>query len=204
MNHNIEVPAFKQYYSSEDQMDSLQRSFYRKWQEKWDGGVALDVQGNISYLFCYTNKVLFLGCRAAISHLQKLIDAYTKEKYFVDYCKLWMSDCYVMLGDYRQALEVFPTLDANSRGSTCTDELLSLRIQNDEHIKGRDILTLNGPRVTAWGKAHLDLVAFYLEVILRAYEQHNKVNLLESWKTHVDYPVFCSAETRESSSLFVT
>jgi hypothetical protein len=204
MNHDYKVPGYKQYYSSEDQMDSQQRSFYRIWQENWNRGIALDVQGNISYLFCYTNKVLFLNCREAIPHLQKLIDSYTKEKYFVDYCKLWMSDCYVVLGDYRQAMEVFPPLDASSRGSTCTDELLSLRLQNDEHITGRDILTLNGPRVTAWGKAHLELVASYLEVILRAYEHHNAVNLLKSWKTHVDnrpYQVFRGAYPRNVDKL---
>ena len=43
------------------------------------------------------------------------------------------------------------------------------------------MLTLNGPRLTKWGKEHLNEVAAYLDIILSAYEKHNGVNLLESW-----------------------
>lgn len=193
MKFDIEVPAFRQYFSSEDQMDSRQHSFYQAWEQSWRRGDVLDVQGNISYLFCYTYKVLFLNPSAAIPQLQRLIDAYSGEKVFVEYCKRWVSDFYVLLGCYRQALEVYPPIDVSSRGSTCTDDILSLRLQNGDHIMGRDVLTLNGPHVTAWGKAHLDAVVAYLEIILRAYEQHNAVNLLENWKTLADqrpYQVF--------------
>jgi hypothetical protein len=77
-------------------------------------------------------------------------------------------------------------------------------LQNGDHLTGRDVLTLNGPRVTAWGKAHLDEVAAYLEVILRAHEQHNAVNLLESWKALADqhpYQVFRGTILSKSADL---
>ena len=204
MKHDIEVPAFRQYFSSEDQMDSRQRSFSQAWEQSWRRGDALDVQGNISYLFCFTYKVLALNPSAAIPHLQRLIDAYTGEEQFVEYCKRWMSDCHVLLGHYRQALDVYPPIAVSSRSSTCTDDILSLRLQNGDHLTGRDVLTLNGPRVTAWGKAHLDEVATYLEVILRAHEQHNAVNLLESWKALADqhpYQVFRGTILSKSADL---
>jgi hypothetical protein len=63
-----------------------------------------------------------------------------------------------------------------------TDNLLSLKFHVGVHISGRDILTLHGPKVTKWGREHLDQVEQYLDVIVSAFEKNRKVNLLERWK----------------------
>ncbi|MCK4392071.1 hypothetical protein KAX17_04130 [Candidatus Bipolaricaulota bacterium] len=185
----IKVPPFQHYMASEDNMDREQRCFYATWEKQWNKEKPLSVQGNISYLFCYVYKVLALPPAKAVSQLTRLIEAYPTEEKFLEYCKAWLSDCYVLLGDYRRALDVYPPIFISSRGATCTDDILSLKLQIGEHIAGRDILTLNGPKVTEWGKEHLDEVGAYLNVILSAYEKHNNINLLERWKiTSYQYP----------------
>ena len=175
------VPPFRQYYASEEDMDSEQQRFFTRWLEQWTKDRPLDVEGNISYLFVFVYKVLALPPADAVSNLLRLIDAYPGEENFLEYCKRWLSDCYVLLKDYRKALDVYPSIPISTRSSVATDDLLSLKLKVGEHIKGRDVLTLNGPRVTKWGKEHLSEIAAYLDIIVNAYEKHNGVNLLESW-----------------------
>jgi hypothetical protein len=52
------VPPFQRYFASERDMDGQQNEFFRRWRDFWNRGEALDVQGNISYLFCYVYSVL--------------------------------------------------------------------------------------------------------------------------------------------------
>ena len=187
--NNIPVPQFKKYFPSEADMDRVQRRFYRTWLKHWQAGRPLGVQGNISYLFCYVYTVLALPPKKAAQRLKEIIDGYKTEDKAVEYCERWLSDCYVLMGDCYKALEAYPVIPINSRSATCTDDVLSLKLQISRHISGRDILTLNGPKVTKWAKEHLYQVAGYLEVIVSAYEDNNAVNLLEKWsKTAHRYP----------------
>lgn len=175
------VPPFQQYFPSKESMRREQRQFYESWLRHWLKEKPLDVQGNISYLFCYVYEILSLPPRDAACRLLPLISAYPTEELFVEYCKRWLSDCYVFLADYRKALAVYPPVSINARGVTCTDHLLSLKLKINEHIAGRDILSLNGPRVTKWGKEHLNDVATYLNISVIAYEKHNNLNLIKKW-----------------------
>ena len=187
------IPPFHQYYPSENQMDLNQKSFFKMWEKNWIQGIPIDVEGNISYLFCYAYKVIDLGYQDAIPQLQQLITAYSNECYFAKLCKVWLSDFYVVLGDYKNALESFPPIELDSRSSVSTDEKLTLKLLLRERISGIDILTLNGPRVTAWGKKHLNSISTYLDIKLQAIEKFDEMNLLENWKNFVDkrpYQVF--------------
>jgi hypothetical protein len=64
------------------------------------------------------------------------------------------SDCFVLLGQYHNALDFFPLPVIGSRASMATDNLLSLKFVTKNRISGRDILTLIGPKVTEFGKGH--------------------------------------------------
>ena len=162
-------------------MDRSQRRFYRTWLKHWQAGKPLDVQGNISYLFCYVYTVLALRPKKAAKKLREIIEGYMTEEKFVEYCQRWLSDCYVLMGSYRKAQEAYPLNPLDARSATCTDDVLSLKLQTGTHISGRDVLTLNGPKVTKWAREHLDQLAGYLEIIVSAYENNNSINLLEEW-----------------------
>ena len=91
----IRVPPFQQYFPSEENMETEQRRFYDIWIQQWKKERPLDVQGNISYLFCFVYEVLALPRGKAVEHLLRLIEAYSTEERFLEYCKRWLSDCYV-------------------------------------------------------------------------------------------------------------
>ena len=182
-------------------MDRDQRRFFNTWLKNWNCGKPLDVNGNISYLFCYTYKVLGLSPSETALHLVRLKEAYAQEEKFAEYCHLWLSDCYVLLGDYNKAIEVFPHIPVNSRSATLTDDLLSLKLKIGHHIAGRDVLTLNGPKVTKWGRDHLKEITSYLDINIAVHEKHNDLNLLETWKvSSYEYPYSVFRGTWHSSS----
>jgi hypothetical protein len=170
-------------------MDMQQRRFYRYWLDSWSHEQALDVQGNISYLFCYVYTVLACPPEKAASELDRLARSYPQEAKFIEYCRVWLSDCYVLMGEYRKALDAYPPIPISTRAATCSDDILSLKLILGDHIVGRDILTLNGPKVTTWGREHLDQVAAYLDIIVSAHERNTSANLLVQWsKTSHQYP----------------
>ena len=162
-------------------MNNEQLEFYNYWFKNWENGRAIDVSGQISYLFCYTYNVLNLNPKEAISELKKLCDAYNKEKSFYFICKSWISDFYLIVKEYRNALENFPPIPISARSSFLTNALLSLKLLVYEHISGKDILTLNGPKVTAWGKRNLEEISIYADVFLEAHEKEKSVNLILEW-----------------------
>ena len=119
----------------------------------------------------------------------------------MEYCKRWLSDCYVLLADYRKALDVYPPVPISTRGAACTDDVLSLKLKVGERIAGHDVLSLNGPQVTNWGKEHLNEVAAYLDIIVGAYEKYNGFNLLERWSlSSHQYPYSVFRGTVHSST----
>lgn len=177
-----EVPRFKRYYATEKDMNTRQQEFYDRWRESWNRKKALAVDGNISYLFAYTTTVLARGPKRCVPELRRLSSAYEgTEREFSDYCRRFISDCFVVRNDYRAALKALPPLNPSSRSAVATDRLLSLKRVLRDRICGRDVLTLNGPKVTKWGRTHLSLVEHFLDVAVAAFEQDSQVNLINEW-----------------------
>jgi hypothetical protein len=59
--------------------------------------------------------------------------------------------------------------------------LLSLKLHLGSDINGDDILTLAGPKVTAFGKKHLDEIATYIDIVLQAERNTRERSFLEDW-----------------------
>jgi hypothetical protein len=95
--------------------------------------------------------------------------------------KLYASDCFVLLGQYTDALEFFPLPSIGSRSSTATDSLLSLKLVTGNKIAGRDVLTLCGPKVTEFGKKHLESVLAQADVQLESLWNTTRVDLIAEW-----------------------
>jgi len=186
------VPEFKCYFATLDSMNKEQRRFYTSWLNAWRERMPISVDGQVSYLFCYMYQVLNWKPLPAIAEFQKLKEAYSYEKDAVGYyCDRWISDFHVLLENYESALDTFPKIVISSRSSSSTDSLLSLKVKVGKCIAGRDLMTLNGPKVTAWGKKHLFEIANFLEVSVRAYENHENVDLLQYWaKNSQQYPYY--------------
>jgi len=87
----------------------------------------------------------------------------------------------VILQRYREALELFPLLEIGKRSSYATERLLSLRLAVGGRITGRDVLTLCGAKVTAFGREHLVEIAQYLDAQLDMAWRQEGINHLADW-----------------------
>ena len=52
------VPEFKQYFPSSEAMSVEQLEFYNYWQDSWQNRNAIDINGQLSYVFCYAYDVI--------------------------------------------------------------------------------------------------------------------------------------------------
>jgi tetratricopeptide (TPR) repeat protein len=114
--------------------------------------------------------------------LKKIIKNFPEEEKLVEYCKYWLSDSYLLIGDYKKALKVFPKIKVGEQSMYPTERVLNEKLLTKEEISGHDILTLNGPQVTPFGRKNIDKVAQFLEALVRAREEEEKINILEKWK----------------------
>lgn len=117
-----------------------------------------------------------------IQILKKIIKEYQEEERLTWYCKFWLSDCYVLLGDYKNALLAYPELFVDEKAEVPTVHLLNLKLRNNEKITGYDILTLNGANVTSFGKRNIKKVAQYLEILIRQKEKKEGIILIKQWQ----------------------
>jgi hypothetical protein len=95
--------------------------------------------------------------------------------------KLYASDCFVLLGQYTDALEFFPLPSIGSRSSMATDSLLSLKLVTGNKIAGRDVLTLCGPKVTEFGIKHLESVLAQADILLESLWNTARIDLIAEW-----------------------
>jgi len=189
----MDVPEFREYYATISSMNSRQKSFYEYWLSHWKKGEVVPVDGQTSYLFCYLYTALNLPIHELIQTLGLMSSAYPEERHVVWYCKWWLSDCYVLLRDFAAAIEAFPEIPINSQASFNTNQLLSLKSFIEQRISGRNILTLNGPQITSFGKKNIEEVSRYLEIIIRAKEESEDIDILGQWRNGTpvsQYPVF--------------
>jgi hypothetical protein len=190
----MSVPVFNTYFPSVEAMTDEQRAFYSRWLHAWQNGKAISIEGQISYLFCYMHTVLGSHPSNVIGELAALSSSYPSEREpFLLYCHRLTSDCYVLLGDYANALKTFPELTFSGRATTQIDSLLSLKLRVGARIAGRDLIPLSGPQVTEWGREHLGEIVSLLDVLVGAYEVNESVNLLERWSSNChqsEYQVF--------------
>jgi len=52
------VPKFNQYYPSEDIMSETQLAFYKHWKTMWNTRQPLNIDGQLSYVFCYAYGII--------------------------------------------------------------------------------------------------------------------------------------------------
>jgi hypothetical protein len=177
-----EVPPLQTYYTQYSNMTGEQQRFYRALKAGYQKGKFLNVDGNLSYVFCYCYEVQASeDLRFVYDQLTALAQAYASERLIPVYCRFWAIDALIGLGQLERAISEFPILDLSRSGSLQTALLLSLKLRIGGKILGRDILTLNGPTVTAYAKEHLDQIAQFLDVILSESDR-TEGSVLKKWK----------------------
>ncbi|NQT81392.1 hypothetical protein HQ563_00080 [bacterium] len=162
-------------------MNTEQKRFYRFWLSEWRSGNPIPLDGQVSYAFCYLYSVLQLPPRKAAGVLERMYSAYPDEGVLTLHVRLWLSDCYVMEGEYVDGLEVLPEPDVDGRSGYMTDKRLTLKLLTGNRISGREALVMAGPEVNTSGRRTLQQISEYLDIQLEALESEERVNLLEVW-----------------------
>lgn len=175
------VPPFQRYFSSRSDMTPDQVAFFDYWRERWLDGEVIPVNGNISYLYCYLYSVLTEEPRRIIQELKRFRHAFANEPSISDYCSIWISDAYIVLGDLHAALSEIPKPRLGSRSSSLADSTLSIRLHLGLDVDPDSLLALAGPRVTRFGRKHLDQIRSYMATQLAQREHHNEPSLLDDW-----------------------
>lgn len=174
------VPPFEEYHPSLSMMDKDQKSFFKHWLKKWRQKKPISVEGNISYIFVYVYKVLSLQkegrLREVVSELARIRRIYSGEEKLCRYLDDWISDTYILMGEFEKALEQLKNQPIRFQ----EDKYYSLKRHLGLPLEGKEILSRYSTSVlTEYGKANKGKVEEALSQVFREYENDNEVSLIE-------------------------
>lgn len=210
--HNSHYPASGHMDASAWPMNRQQAGFYRRWQNAWKRGEALDVEGHIDYVRKYISQKMWeIPKGTALREITRIhhrygdgendfltqeianifilhgayesainvLEAGKRDNYYIS---RRIADCHFLLGDYRKAHKALRHLiELGTRRQALIDDIWSLKLIAGDNINGKEMLTLLGPQLTAFGKANIESVRDCLDRLIRLYERAKNVCLLEVW-----------------------
>lgn len=100
-----------------------------------------------------------------------------KRSYFLR----WASDALIGMGALERALQTRPVPELGTRRSAQADNILSLKCALGRTVSGYDIGVLFGPRLTRFGRSHLEAIIEYVDAIVTAHQVNEGRNLLREW-----------------------
>lgn len=104
----------------------------------------------------------------------------------------WASDALVVAGEYARALELYPE-PSTGRAVLQTEKLLNLKLVCGEPFTGADVLSLLGPKITAFGRKNIDLVKNAANVIVDEESSTDRIRRMQTWADATwrsEYPVY--------------
>lgn len=185
----MEIPAFRQYYATERDMDPAQLLFYKEVKKNLSKGTYINVDGNISYVFAYTAELLANWEKKGFENLSEFLlylsELYFQEKDLSDYCKHWAYDCLLGLGKHEEYLE--KTEPQEAYGTLTHKSNLRLNIQRHINAEANplDLLLMAGGRKT---KIITSNQILYKDNVRRVFSEYGNNNggwfkIFEKWQT---------------------
>jgi len=104
---------------------------------------------------------------------------------------LHASDCLVLLGEYKRAINILPKPELKQRSSFLADRIFSLRYYTETAFESRELLMLLGPKVTKLCIDYLEDIINYIDNSHPINEE--RINQIKDWagaSTHQKYPIF--------------
>ena len=199
---NSPVPILEGFFPSVKQLDTKQVCFYRAVRSAFESGQSIDIDGNIGYVFLLAYRSLGKKNKCeTIEQLKLIRGLYSKYDKLALSMDQWISDCQVVLGDFESALSSFPKPKVGTRASSSTDSLLSIKFHLKTLFSGEDLLSLFGPKVTAFGLENLDPILQIMNQTLQSNQRHF-INIFQTW-TQPPYrrprPYFVFSGSRHST-----
>lgn len=92
----------------------------------------------------------------------------------------WAADALTLMGRYRQAVDEHPAPNLE-RASMQMERLLSLKVAAGVAYTAADMLALLGPRITAYGRANIELVRQAADVLVNEEPAPDRARQLGEW-----------------------
>lgn len=96
------------------------------------------------------------------------------------YARWWAADALTLMGRYREAVEMYPP-PSLERASFQTERLLSLKVGAGLPYTAADALALLGPRITRYGRAHIEDVRRAARLLVAGVDEDDRVECLRVW-----------------------
>ncbi|MFT3886578.1 MAG: hypothetical protein QM713_00195 [Arachnia sp.] len=123
--------------------------------------------------------VLTLRPAQTFEHIRRLLaDAGPEDDTW--YARWWAADALTLMGRYREAVEMYPPPNLE-RASFQTERLLSLKVAAGLPYTATDALALLGPRITTYGRAHIDHVRRAAGLLVADMDEDDRVGRLRVW-----------------------
>jgi hypothetical protein len=198
----IEIPPFQEYFPQEEKMSPEQRSFYLYLEKEIARKNYVKIQGQISYLFVYSYKIL--EKRQSVSYiniydeLMHIAEAYHYEKNFSKICKFWAADCLLADNKYELYIEQTEPETPVGREKLISNIRLNIQMMYGLPINGVDLFKMVSGQVSKPTKKHLGLFKDFLlnapekyQIDFRNWLENSKIDIKR--KERFKYNLFSSS-----------
>lgn len=201
------VPFWDSYFPRLDETSKEQLEFYSFFKNNIIQGKYIDIEDNTAYVYLYAYELIdeltddviarkghslhFLNIEKLITELSKLLTFYCQNnqeiikyqnlKYFLTH---WMSDAYILKGDYDNAWRVL-----RETRLSMIDIIHTLGNCSSKYLEGKDILNLlrSDSGLTKFVTEHRDAIALIMTSLLNAFHSVNGSNIVEHFIKQFDY-----------------
>ena len=185
MGNNV-PPLFFPAFSS---MDKEQKAFYKIVESSLEESRYIELDGNISYAFCYLYKLVSnfenVGYEMLYEYLIYFSYLYRKEKKLSDYCILWANDCLLCQKKYSEYLvSTEPRSIIGTKNSHDSNIRLNVQLNYSNDVYAIDFLKILELRKNKFIEKNevicKDKIIEYLNNY--SYENGGWLNIFSKWE----------------------
>ncbi|SDW15691.1 hypothetical protein [Litoreibacter albidus] len=187
----MQVPQFNTYYPSIGDMNRDQKRFYRRFSSAVEAGEYVDVEDQISYVFCYAyQEIDQKNPQKSLRSLSRLANLYKDHPKLPSYLNGWAADCAILINELDLALQLLPEPQLGATWGLTANTQLSLKYALNIPPAPREMIAVVGPKVTKYGRENLEDIEQYLGVLLKKMRSRSS-DLISDWIR--DYQVHSTA-----------
>jgi len=191
------IPAWNQYYPSLEDATEEQRKFFIYWAKEMRRGNALDLQGNVSYIFAYLYVVIWMFTKS--QNIESFITEFNRVESFydtlpvgkkgkiVDYLKTWEKDAYLLVKDYDSYWQCIRNIENHKLS---IEEIINFRAKcTDSSLTSSDIFKLLGGinRLPKFAREHIEQVSQFLNDFLGNFHSGHSKNFVEYFYSQFNF-----------------
>lgn len=198
------VPEWNGYYPSLDSANEQQKTFYKKWESKFEKGNYLDIEGNLSYIFVFLYSVIekFIKNKDItylVNNFNKIEHAYPEYEKIKRYLIEWKSSAYLLVDDPKNALKTELEKDLTIYNAL---KFTAISDKSSSLIDGNDLVRLYPDALTDFGTKKRDEIEKVASDLLDNFEKNNGKHLLNYFLEEFNLRNLSESDLEELKNFF--